>query len=57
MHTSKLSLSFYWHLSFIAHFVFQLQVAVNYKQYDLLMHLVFSKLIGEMWIKFARLEL
>lgn len=31
-----------------------LQVAVNYKQYDLLMHLVFSKLIGEMWIKFAR---
>ncbi|XP_021345291.1 uncharacterized protein LOC110445166 isoform X4 [Mizuhopecten yessoensis] len=31
-----------------------LQVAVNYKQYDLLMHLVFSRLINEMWCKFAR---
>ncbi|XP_069127944.1 uncharacterized protein [Argopecten irradians] len=31
-----------------------LQVAVNYKQYDLLMHLVFSRLINIMWSRFAR---
>ncbi|XP_060072617.1 transient receptor potential cation channel subfamily V member 3-like [Ylistrum balloti] len=31
-----------------------LQVAVNYKQFDLLMHLVFSRLINIMWVRFAR---